>query len=125
MGFNNLRLVKLFFLVCILVLALIIVILLTHKDNIENSYKPMVKINEAIYLWEDDLENIDVNKLEYLGEIEFSYKTLKKKLDHNDLNFSSNIYSKKTKIYKYDDTRVILILDKTASILRRNDDQRE
>lgn len=85
----------------------------------------MVKINEAIYLWEDDLENIDLNKLEYMGEIEFSYKTLKKKLDHNDLNFSSNIYSKKTKIYKYDDTRVILILDKTASILRRNDDQRE
>ena len=125
MGFNNLRLVKLFFLVCILVLALILVILLTHKDNIENSYKPMVKINEAIYLWEDDLENIDLNKLEYMGEIEFSYKTLKKKLDHNDLNFSSNIYSKKTKIYKYDDTRVILILDKTASILRRNDDQRE
>lgn len=125
MGFNNLRLVKLFFLVCILVLALILVVFLTHKDNIEDSYKPMVKINDAIYLWEDDLENIDVNKLEYMGEIEFSYKTLKKKLDHNDLNFSSNIYSKKTKIYKYDDTRVILILDKTASILRRNDDQRE
>ncbi len=125
MGFNNLRLVKLFFLVCILVLALILVILLTHKDKIEDSYKPMVKINEAIYLWEDDLENIDVNKLEYMGEIEFSYKTLKKKLDHNDLNFSSNIYSEKTKIYKYDDTRVILILGKTASILRRNDDQRE
>ena len=81
----------------------------------------MVKVNNAIYLWEDDLVNIDINKLERIGKIEFSYNSGRKRLDLKDVNFSSNVCSKGDEIYKYDDTRIVVVSEKTKSIFRKND----
>ena len=93
MGDNNLRWVRIGGILCIIVVLFVGVIKLTQKNNIDSSYKPMVKVNNAIYLW----------------------------LDLKDVNFSSNVCSKGDEIYKYDDTRIVVVSEKTKSIFRKND----
>lgn len=87
------------------------------KNEKEASYMPMVKFENKIYLWRKDLENIDISKMEKVGEINFSHKSLNKKLEPDDPNFSSNLFSVESKLYRYDDKGLVIEFDGNKSLL--------
>lgn len=120
MGRNNIRLVKVCIVIVCVLAAIAIVYTKSSTKKIESSFKPMVKVEDKIYLWVDDIE-IGSKKFEKIGEIDFSYKTLEKDLGENDDNFSSNIYKKGTEIYKYDDSGIIIIGKGFTSLLKEMD----
>ena len=79
-----------------------------NKDDIDASYKPMVKVNDTIYYWSKDLEDINLKDLTLIGKVEKSYNSGTKSVDEGNENFSSNVFPKGSKIYLYDETSIIV-----------------
>lgn len=130
MGRNNLQLVGVG--LCVVLVCIFVVIAVLHtKDKIQNhndsdelisddSFKPMIKVGDEIYLWTGDIE-VDLEELEKIGEVQFSYETIGKGIDEDDQNFSSNICEKGAEIYKYDDSNIIISGDGYTSSFEKGD----
>ena len=108
MGHNNIRLVKVVAIVVIVISVLAALYFKNKEGSTESSFKPMVKVEDQIYLWDDERE-VDLTSLEKIGEIEFSYKTLNKKLESSDKNYSSNVFRVGSTIYRYDESKIVVV----------------
>lgn len=83
----------------------------------DDSYKPMIKVDDEIYYWDKDVD-IDVKKLEKIGKIEKSYNSLNKRLTESDLNFTSNANKVGEELYRIDKNSVLLQGDGFKSIFK-------
>ncbi|MGF0040305.1 DUF5301 domain-containing protein [Peptoniphilaceae bacterium SGI.131] len=86
------------------------------KNETDDSYKPMVKLNDKIYIWVRDLGEVKLGNMEFLGEIKYSKMSLLKNLNSKDKNLSSNIYPVGTKIYKWDEKSVLVEINDVFSV---------
>ena len=91
----------------------IISFILSERDD---SYKPLIKLNDKIFGWVRDLGEVKLGDMEFLGEIKSSKESLSKGLNRGDENFSSNIYPTGTKIYKWDEKSILVESNNTFSI---------
>lgn len=127
---NNLQLVGLG--LCVVLVCIFVVIAVLHtKDKIQNhedsdelisddSFKPMIKVGDEIYLWTGDIVT-DLAQFEKIGEVKFSYETLNKGIDETDQNFTSNIYQEGAEVYRYDDSNIIIYQDSYGRLFEKGD----
>ncbi|MDO5696146.1 MAG: hypothetical protein Q4P30_05290 [Eubacteriales bacterium] len=85
------------------------------------AYKPMLKVNERIYYEEDTLQNIDMEKLEKIGEIKNSYNSGTKKVTMEDENGTSNVYPKGSQIYRNGE-KIIVVQGANIWLLKELED---
>ncbi len=85
-------------------------------NETEDSYKPMVKLNDKIYGWVRDLGEVKLGDMEFLGEIKNSKGSLLNGLNSEDENLSSNIYPVGTKIYKWDEKSLLVEINDVFSV---------
>lgn len=79
-----------------------------NKDYIDASYKLIVKVNDVIYYLFKDLEDINLKKSIFIGEVEKSYYSGSKSVDEGNENISTNVFPKGSKIYLHDETSIIV-----------------
>lgn len=108
----------------ILVLVVIILIIISRNYNqskvmYENSYKPMIKVNNTVYGFSKDINTIDKSKLESLGKIMYSYNTINFAIKETDKNFTSNVYEKGLEVYRYSDNEIIVIGEDFITVLKK------
>lgn len=114
MGQHNSRLVKIIGGVC-LVAPLILFfsqippdVLNRRGNESDDSFKPMIKVDDDIYIWEEEIDHFDTSKYELIGKVVFSYEDTSKTLGPEDVSLSSNLFPKNSKIYRYDDKRILV-----------------
>lgn len=86
------------------------------KDGKDASYKPMVKVDDKIYGWVRDLEEVKLDNLEFLGEIKISKDSLSESLNDEDENFTSNIFPVGVKVYRWDEKSVLIEFNDVFSV---------
>lgn len=106
-----------------IIIALIVIIIggiyIVKKINDNNTdacYKPMVKVNDTIYYWSKDLEDVDLMEFTLIGEVEKSYNSGTKSIDIESENFSSNVFPVGSKLYVYDETSIIVKTSNVTSL---------
>lgn len=92
----------------LIVIGGIYIVINIDKDDIDANYKPMVKVNDRIYYWTKDLEDIDLTEFIMIGRVENSDNSISKSLDKEDKNFSSNVYPIGSRLYIYDETSIMV-----------------
>lgn len=123
MGRDNISMVKYNKLWLLGLVALAVIVGIFAYNNFksqetEASFKPMVKVEDEVYYWSEDLTDLDTEKYEFIGEIKVSQGSLSFKLEADDENLSTNIYPLGTKVYRYDGETVLVVLKDGLSLLR-------
>ncbi len=123
MGRDNRSMVKYnkLWLLGLVTLAVIVGIFVYNNrksQETDASFKPMVKVEDEVYYWSEDLTDLDTEKYEFIGEIKVSHGSLSLKLEADDENLSTNIYPLGTKVYRYDGETVLVVLKDGLSLLR-------
>ena len=106
-------------LVLLLLLAFLFLSKLGQQPDRDKSFKPMLKLEDTIYLWTDD-KDLDPEDLEELGQVEFSYKSLERSLGDRDQDRSSNIFTPGSPIYRLDRDRIVVLDQGSYSILEKS-----
>jgi len=96
-------------------------IIISYGPDVDACYKPMVKVDDIIYYDSGDVNNINTEEYEFIGEVKFlSVLGNNMPLTQKSKNFSSNWYSVGTKIYRYDDNSILVyIIGEGFSMLSR------
>lgn len=103
-------------LLLITVIGVIYIAKNTSKDDIDANYKPMVKVENKIYYWSKDLEDISLKDFTLIGEVKKSYNSGLKSIDERSENYSSNVFPTGSKLYLYDKTSIIVVTNSGVSL---------
>ena len=128
MGQHNSRLVKIIGGVCLVALLILFFsqippdVLNRRGNESDDSFKPMIKVDDDIYIWEEEFDRFDTSKYELIGKVTFSYEDTSKTLGPEDVSLSSNLFPKNSKIYRYDDKRILVEFEPYGfTILKKTD----
>ncbi|WP_053942404.1 hypothetical protein [Kallipyga gabonensis] len=128
MGQHNSRLVKIIGGVCLVALLILFFsqippdVLNRRGNESDDSFKPMIKVDDDIYIWEEEFDHFDTSKYELIGKVAFSYEDTSKTLGPEDVSLSSNLFPKNSKIYRYDDKRILVEFEPYGfTILKKTD----